>query len=64
VWLEDLVERISFEGDGGEPLRRELESFVAGVRGEAPIPVSGSDGRRALAAALQIVELIQKHVAV
>jgi predicted dehydrogenase len=64
VRLEDLVERISFEGDGGEPLRRELESFVAGVRGEAPIPVSGSDGRRALAAALQIVELIQKHVAV
>jgi predicted dehydrogenase len=63
VRIEDLVERISFQGDGGEPLQRELESFVAAVRGEAEVPVSGADGRRALAAALEIVERIQTHVA-
>jgi predicted dehydrogenase len=60
--LEDLVERIPLRGDGGEPLRRELESFIGAVRGEAAVAVSGSDGRRALAAALEIVDRIQAHV--
>jgi predicted dehydrogenase len=61
--LEDLVERITFESDGGEPLRHELDSFVAAVRAEAPVPVSGADGRRALATALEIVDRIHAHVA-
>jgi predicted dehydrogenase len=62
--IENLVERIQFEGDGGEPLRREQESFIAAVRGEASVPVTGDDGRRALAAALEIVERIGRHVSV
>jgi predicted dehydrogenase len=63
VSLEGLVERVELVGDGREPLRVELESFVAGVTGEAPIKVSGEDGRRALAAALEIVDRIEEHVA-
>lgn len=61
--LEGLVERVELVGDGREPLRVELESFVAAVRGEGPVKVSGDDGRRALAAALEIVERIEDHVA-
>lgn len=38
-----------------EPLRAELESFVAAVRGEAPVSVTGEDGLRALAIAQAIV---------
>jgi hypothetical protein len=34
----------SLEGDGAEPLARELERFIAAVRGEAAVPVSGHDG--------------------
>lgn len=62
VGLQDLVERVSFEGDGTEPLARELERFIASVRGEAVVPVSGHDGRRALAVALDIVERTQRNV--
>ena len=58
-----LVERVELVGDGREPLRVELESFVAAVQGEAPVKVSGEDGRRALAAALEIVDRIEEHVA-
>ena len=63
VGIQDLVERVSFEGDGTQPLARELERFVACVLGEAPVPVSGHDGRRALAVALDIMERTQRHVA-
>jgi UDP-N-acetylglucosamine 3-dehydrogenase len=38
-----------------EPLRVEHESFLAAVRGEAPIAVSGDDGLRALALAEAVV---------
>jgi len=61
--LLDLVERISFAGDGAEPLARELDSFLAAVQGTAPVPVTGDDGRRALAVALEIVDRIGRHVA-
>lgn len=54
--LEGLVERVELVGDGKEPLRAELESFVAAVRGEGEIVVSGADGRRALEVALEIVD--------
>lgn len=60
--IEQLVERVPLEGDGGEPLAHELDSFIAALRGEGTVPVSGHDGRRALAVALDIVERIQKHV--
>jgi predicted dehydrogenase len=60
--LAHLVERIELVGDGREPLRCELEAFVEAVRREAPVKVSGEDGRRALRVALEIVDRIQRHV--
>jgi len=38
-----------------EPLRAELEAFLAAVRGTAPAPVSGQDGLRALELAQAII---------
>jgi predicted dehydrogenase len=61
--IHELVERISLEGDGGEPLAHELNSFIAAVRGTAAVPVTGYDGRRALAVALEIVERTRRNVA-
>ena len=62
--LEGIVERIQLRGDGVEPLRRELDSFLAAVRRENEVTVSGRDGRHALAVALQIVDRIDtRHVA-
>ena len=59
--LGDLVEHISLRGDGGEPLRLELQAFAKAVRREAPVPVSAEEGRAALAIALDIVEHIERH---
>jgi predicted dehydrogenase len=61
--LAGLVERVELVGDGKEPLRAELESFLTAVSGAGPLVVSGEDGRRALSVALEIVESIQEHVA-
>ena len=61
--LLEIIERIPLQGDGAEPLRSELESFIAAVEGRAPIGVSGEDGRAALDIALRIVERIEQHVA-
>ncbi|HET9013501.1 MAG TPA: Gfo/Idh/MocA family oxidoreductase, partial [Gemmatimonadaceae bacterium] len=58
--LEQFVERIPLEADEGDALRLEFESFLAGVRGEAPIPVTGEAGRDALTVALQIVTDIER----
>ena len=58
--LEQFVERIPLEADDGEPLRLEFESFLAAIRGEAPVAVSGEAGREALAVALQIVSEIDR----
>ena len=58
--LEAFVERIALDAPPGEPLRLEFESFVAGIRGEQPIVVSGEDGREALAVALRIVREIER----
>ena len=60
--LEGIVERVELQGDGREPLRAELESFVSAVRGEREIVVSGLAGRRALAVALEIVQRIEQNV--
>lgn len=60
--LGDIVERIPFVGDGGEPLARELESFRDAIaNGRAP-SVSGREGRDALAVTLTIQERIEAHV--
>jgi predicted dehydrogenase len=58
--LDAFVERMPLEAPEGEPLRLEFESFVAAVRGEGPLVVSGEDGREALAVALRIVADIER----
>ena len=60
--LLNVVERVELVGDGREPLRSELDAFVAAVRGEEAVKVSGEDGRRALGVALEIMERIERHV--
>jgi predicted dehydrogenase len=57
--LEQFVERIPLEADEGDALRLEFESFLAAVRGEAAVPVTGAEGREALAVALRIVADIE-----
>lgn len=54
-----LVDRIKLEAPEGEPLKLELESFVSALKGEAPVVVSGDEGRLALGVALQIVKEIE-----
>ena len=49
--------------DDVEPLKAEISSFLAAVRGEHPPVVSGDDGRRALRAAVEILESIRSHAA-
>jgi len=58
--LEAFVERIPLDAPAGEPLRLEFESFVAAVRGDQPVVVSGEDGREALEVALRIVREIER----
>lgn len=60
--IEHVIERIPLQGDGREPLRAELESFVAALRGDAEVAVSGREGRDALAVALEIVRRIETYV--
>lgn len=60
--LTDFVERIALEAPEGEPLRLEFESFSAAIRGDAPLGVSGEDGRRALQVALRIVADIERNI--
>ncbi len=60
VNITDFVDRISLTAPEGEPLRLEFDSFVAALNGEAPVVVTGEDGRRALAVALKIVAEIER----
>jgi predicted dehydrogenase len=62
IALEQVVERIPLEAEEGEPLRLEFESFLAAVRGEAPIAVTGEEGREALAVALRIEHDIKQSL--
>lgn len=61
--LEGLLERIPLQGDGAEPLRKELESFRDAVLGLHPPVVSGEQGRAALAVTVTIEDRIHSHVA-
>ena len=58
--VEAFVERVPLHAPEGEPLRLEFESFLAALRGEIPVTVSGEDGREALAVALNIVREIER----
>ena len=60
--LEAFVERVVIDAPEGEPLRLELESFVAALRGEQPVAVTGRAGRDALAVALRIVTDIERSL--
>jgi predicted dehydrogenase len=54
-----FVDRIKLEAPDGEPLKLELESFVAALKGESPVVVTGEEGRLALGVALRIVKEIE-----
>jgi predicted dehydrogenase len=58
--IEKFVERVPLDAPEGEPLKLELESFVAALRGEQPVPVTAEEGRDALAIALRIVGEIDR----
>lgn len=58
--LEAFVERIPLEAPEGEPLKLELENFVAALRGTEPVAVTGEEGRDALQVALRIVHDIER----
>jgi predicted dehydrogenase len=58
--LEAFVERIPLEAPEGEPLRLEFRSYIDAGRGDAPVTVTGDDGREALAVALRIVSEIER----
>lgn len=58
--IDAFVERVAIDAPEGEPLRLELESFVAAVKGEQPVAVTGKAGRDALAVALRIVGDIER----
>ena len=60
--IEKFVERIKLKAPEGEPLRLEHDSFVAAIRGETPVVVTGEDGRDALAVALRIVDEIGRSL--
>jgi predicted dehydrogenase len=44
-----------------EPLRTEIELFLEAARDRKPAPVSGGEGRQALALALRVLERIHEH---
>jgi predicted dehydrogenase len=46
--------------DNNDPLQLEIDAFLAAVRGERPVAVSGEDGLRALATALRIREEMRR----
>ena len=62
--LEDFMERVPLDAAEGEPLRLELESFVAAVQGIQPVLVTGEDGRQALEVALRIMHAIERSMPV
>jgi predicted dehydrogenase len=44
-----------------EPLRAEITAFLDSIESRSPVPVSGEDGRRALALAVGVLEKIDAH---
>ncbi len=60
VNITDFVDHIALVAPEGEPLRLEFDSFVSAVSGDAPVVVTGEDGKCALAVALRIVAEIER----
>ena len=46
-----------------EPLRAEITAFLDSIENVTPVPVTGEDGRRALALAVGVLQRIDEHVA-
>jgi predicted dehydrogenase len=44
-----------------EPLCAEITAFLDAIENDAPVPVTGEDGRRALALAVGVLEKIERH---
>jgi predicted dehydrogenase len=55
---EIRLERRGFAAN--DALKLEIEAFLAAIRGECPVAVSGEDGRRALETALRITRALQR----
>jgi predicted dehydrogenase len=55
-----FVDRIKLDAPDGEPLKLELESFVAALKGKSSVVVTGEEGRMALGVALRIVKEIER----
>jgi predicted dehydrogenase len=62
--IEEIVELVRLEAPEAEPLKLELESFLAAVRGEREVVVSGAAGAQALALALRVVGAVEASPAV
>lgn len=60
--IEEFVQPVFLVAPEGDALSLEFASFAAAIRGEAPVVVSGADGRAALATALRIVADIDAQV--
>lgn len=58
--IASYVDRVKLHAPDGEPLKLELESFIAALTGKAPVVVSGEEGRLALGVALRIVKEIER----
>ncbi len=59
TFLSQHLKHAPLEIDPVEPLRAELESFLSAARGLREPPVSGIQGRRAMAAASQVIESLR-----
>lgn len=59
--FERRLEHELVEDDGSDALAAEQSAFFAAVRGEAPNPVPGEDGRAALAVALEVVRRLAER---
>ena len=44
-----------------EPLRAEITAFLDAIENDAPTPISGEDGRRALELAVGVLAKIEAH---
>jgi predicted dehydrogenase len=60
--ISDIVERIPLSAEPVEPLQRELESFRDAILSNTAPPVTGKEGRDALATVLAIEHRIMSHV--
>jgi len=58
-FLSQHLQQTPLEIDPVEPLRAELESFLAAARGDREPAVTGAQGRRAMEAATQVIESLR-----